>query len=149
MSRPSHSNDERSSEPLTKKLPGTLQTVVVVAAACRGGGVGGQHGGQHVQWEARIVGGQHVLGRWQVGEWRGWVGRHTAGLGLCPAAGEGTVCHTIGREEDGERRWGRSTHGVMWVHAIGGVVVACDRAGDVRWVAGGQTERAVARSVCG
>ena len=51
MSRPLHSNDERSSEPLTKKLPGALQTA---AAARRGGGVGGQHGGRHVQWEARI-----------------------------------------------------------------------------------------------
>ena len=40
-------------------------------AHCRGGGIGGQHGGWHVQWEARTVGGRHVLGRHQVGEWRG------------------------------------------------------------------------------
>ena len=137
MSRPSHSNDERSSEPLTKKLPSTLQTVVVAAVAHRGGGIGGQHGGRHVQWEARTVGRWHVLGRQQVGEWRGWVGRHTMGLGLRPVAGEGTACHMTGWEEDGERRWGRSAHGVAWVRAIGGVVVARDGAGDVRLVAGG------------
>ena len=45
--------------------------------------------------------------------------------------------HTTGREEDGERQWGRSTYGVAWVCAIGGVAVARDGAGDVRWVAGG------------
>ena len=54
-----------------------------------------------------------------------------------PAAGAGTVQHTTGREEDGECRWGRSVHGVVWVCAIGGVAVARDGAGDVRWVAGG------------
>ena len=106
MSRPPHSNDERSSEPLTKKLPGALQTVAV-AAARRGGGVGGQHGGWHIQWEACTVGGGLVLGRRQVGEWRSWAGGHAAGLGLHPAAGAGTAQHTTGREEDGERRWGR------------------------------------------
>ena len=95
------------------------------------------------------MGGWHVLGRWQVGEWRGWAGGHATGLGLRPAAGAGTVWHTTGREEDGERRWGRSTHGVAWVRAIGGVAVARDGAGDVRWVAGGRTERAGAWSVCG
>ena len=57
--------------------------------ARRGGWVGGQHGGRHVQWEAHTVGGRHVLGRQQVGEWRGWVGGHTMGLGLHPAAGAG------------------------------------------------------------
>ena len=51
--------------------------------------VGGQHGGRHIVWEAHTVGGQHVLGRQQVGEWRGWVGRHTVGLDLHPAAGAG------------------------------------------------------------
>ena len=65
------------------------------------------------------------------------------------AAGAGTVRHTTGREEDGEHWWGWSAHGVAWVHAIGGVVVACDGVGDVRWVAGGRTERVGARSVCG
>ena len=54
------------------------------------------------------MGGRHVLGRWQVGEWRGWVGRHTAGLGLCPVAGAGTAQHMTGQEEDGERQWGQS-----------------------------------------
>ena len=102
MSRPPHSNDERSSEPLTKKLPSALQTAAVVAR--RGGGVGGQRGGRHIQWEARTVGRRHVLGRQQVGEWRGWAGGHTVGLGLRPAAGAGTVQHTTWREEDGERR---------------------------------------------
>ena len=121
---------------MEKKEGGTLKTAAV-AAARRGGGVGGQHGG----W--------HVLGRWQVGEWRGWAGGHAAGLGLHPVAGAGTVQHMTGPEEDGERQWGRSTHGVAWVHAIGGVAVAHDGAGDVRWVAGGRTERAGARSVCG
>ena len=135
MSRPPHSNNERSSEPLTKKLPGALQTAAAVAR--RGGGVGGQHGGQHVQWEACTVGGWHVLGRQQVGEWRGWVGRHAAGLGLHPVAGAGTAQHTTGWEEDRECRWGRSAHGVVWVRAIGGVVVARDGAGDMRLVAGG------------
>ena len=107
---------------------------------------GGTYSGRHIQWAG---GPRHVLGRWQVGEWRGWAGGHAAGLGLLPAAGAGTARHTTGREEDGERRWGRSTHGVAWVRAIGGVTVARDRAGDVRWVAGGRTERAGARSVCG
>ena len=51
---------------MEKKEGGTLK--MVAAATRREGGVGGQHGGQHVQWEARTVGGQHVLGRWQVGE---------------------------------------------------------------------------------
>ena len=138
MSWPPHSNDECSSEPLTKKLPSVLQMAVAVAVvAHRGGGVGGQHGGQHVQWEACTVGGRHILGRQQVGEWRGWVGGHAAGLGLCLTAGAGTARHTTGWEEDGEHRWGQSAHGVMWVHAIGGVAVAHNGAGDVRWVAGG------------
>ena len=44
---------------------------------------------------------------------------------------------------------GQSMHGVAWVCAIGGVAVAHNRAGDVRWVAGGRTERAGAQSVCG
>ena len=71
MSQPPHSNDEHSSEPLTKKLPSALQTAAV--AARRGGGVGGQHGGQHVQWEARTVGGGTYWagGRWVNGE-AGW-----------------------------------------------------------------------------
>ena len=120
---------------MEKKEGGMLKTAVA-AVACRGGGVGGQHGGRHVQWEAHTVGGRHVLGRRQVGEWRGWAGGHTVGLGLRLAAGAGTVRHMTGRE-DGERQWGQSVHGVAWVRAIGGVVVACDGAGDVRWVAGG------------
>ena len=80
------------------------------------------------------MGGGHVLGRRQVGEWRGWVGGHAVGLGLRPAAGAGTVRHTTGQEEDGEHRWGRSAHGVMWpwVRAIGGVAVARDGVGDMR-----------------
>ena len=120
---------------MEKKEGGALKMAAVVAAR-RGGGVGGQHGGRH------------VLGRQQVGEWRGWVGGHATGLGLRPAAGAGTVRHMTGQEEDGERQWGRSAHGVAWVRAIGGVVVARDGAGDVRWVAGGRTERAGAWSVC-
>ena len=64
-----------------------------------------------------------------------------------PAAGAGTAQHTTGWEEDREHWWGRSAHGVAWVHAIGGVAVAHDGAGDVRWVAGGQTERAGTVSV--
>ena len=55
--------------------------------------------------------------------------------------------HTTEQEEGGERPWGRSVHGVVWVHAIGGVTVACDGAWDVRWVAGGRMERAGAQSV--
>ena len=47
------------------------------------------------------------------------------------------VRHITGQEEGRERQWGRSACGVVWVHAIGGVTVACDGAGDVRWVAGG------------
>ena len=94
------------------------------------------------------MGGWHVLGRWQVGEWRGWAGGHAIGLGLRPVAGAGTAWHMTGREEDGERQWGQSMHGVTWVCAIGGVAVARDGAGDVRWVAGGQTERVGAQSVC-
>ena len=82
---------------------------------------GGTYSGRHVQWAG---GPRHVLGRRQVGEWRGWAGRHAVGLCLRPAAGAGTVRHMTGREEDGERRWGRSAHGVAWVHAIGGVMVA-------------------------
>ena len=57
------------------------------------------------------------------------------------------VRHMTGWEEGGERWWGRSTHGVVWVHAIGGIAVARDRTGDVRWVAGGQMERVGAQSV--
>ena len=96
------------------------------------------------------MGGRHILGRWQVGEWRGWVGGHAAGLGLCPVAGAGTAQHTTGWEEDGERRWGRSTHGVVWVRAIGGVVVAHDGVGDVREVGGRWMNiEGGARSVCG
>ena len=38
-------------------------------------------------------------------------------------------------------------HGVMWVCAIGGVTVAHNRVGDMRWVAGGKTEREGAQSV--
>ena len=98
-------------------------------------------------YSAHTVGGWHVLGRRQVGEWRGWVGGHAMGLGLCLAAGAGTAWHMTGQGEDREHQWGGSTHGVAWVCAIGGVAVACDRAGDVRWVAGGRTERAGARSV--
>ena len=134
---------------MEKKESGTLKMVAVAAAARRGGGVGGQHGGWHVQWEARTVGRRHVLGRRQVVEWRGWAGGHATGLGLHLAVGAGTAWHMTGQEEDREHRWGRSAHGVAWVHAIGGVTVACDGAGDVRWVAGGQTERAGAWSVCG
>ena len=126
---------------MEKKEGSTLKTAV--AATCRGGEVGGQHGGRHVQWEACTVGRWHILGRQQVGEWRGWAAGHATGLGLCLAAGAGTARHTTGREEDGECRWEQSTHGVMWVHAIGGVAVACDGVGDMRWVAGGRTERCV------
>ena len=50
-------------------------------------------------------------------------------------------------EEDGECRGGQSTHGVAWVCAIGGVAVAHDRAGDMRWVACRRTERVGAQSV--
>ena len=57
------------------------------------------------------------------------------------------VWHTTGREESGEHQWGWSTCGVTWVRAIGGVAVARDRAGDMRWVAGGQMERAGTWSV--
>ena len=49
-----------------------------------------------------------------------------------PVAGAGTAWHTTGWEEDGERRWGWSVHGVAWVCAIRGVAVARDGAGDVR-----------------
>ena len=89
------------------------------------------------------------MGRWQVGEWRGWAGGHAIGLGLRPVAGAGTAWHMTGQEEDGEHWWGQSVHGVTWVRAIGGVTVARDRVGDVRWVAGGRTKRVGARSVCG
>ena len=41
---------------MEKKEGGMLKTVAV---AHRGGGVGGQHGGQHVQWEACTVGGMY------------------------------------------------------------------------------------------
>ena len=131
---------------MEKKEGGMLKTAAV--AAHRGGGVGGQHGGRHIQWEPRTVGGRHILGRQQVGEWRGWAGGHAMGLGLCLAAGAGKAWHTTGWE-DGECWWGRSMHGVAWVRAIGGVVVAHDGAGDMRWVAGGQMERGGAQSVCG
>ena len=57
--------------------------------ARRGGWVGGQHEGRHVQWEAHTVGGWHVFGRRQMGEWRGWAGGHAAGLGVHLAAGAG------------------------------------------------------------
>ena len=77
------------------------------------------------------------MGRQQVGEWRGWAGSHATGLGLRPAAGVGAAWHMTGWEEGGEHWWGWSMHGVTWVHAIGGVVVARDGAGDVRLVAGG------------
>ena len=87
------------------------------------------------------------MGRWQVGEWRGWVGRHIMGLGLHPVAGAGAAWHMTGWEEGGERRWGWFTCGVAWVCAIGGVAVAHDRAGDMWWVAGGRMERVGARSV--
>ena len=120
---------------MEKKEGSALKMAAVVAH--RGGGVGGQHGGWHIQWETCTVGRWHILGRRQVGEWRGWVGRHAVGLGLHLAAGAGTARHTTGREEDWERQWGWSAHGVMWVCAIGGVVVACDGVGDMRWVAGG------------
>ena len=49
--------------------------VVVVVGKGR---VGCQHGGWHMGWEARTVGGRHILrrgeraGGQQVGEWRGW-----------------------------------------------------------------------------
>ena len=89
------------------------------------------------------------MSRQQVGEWRGWVGGHAVGLCLRPAAGAGAAQHTTGQEEDGEHQWGWSTHGVAWVCAIGGVTVACDGVGDMRWVAGERTERAGAWSVCG
>ena len=49
------------------------------------------------------------------------------------------VQYMTGREEGRERWWGKSTHGVAWVCAIGGDAVARDGAGDVRWVAGGRT----------
>ena len=79
-----------------EKKEGSALKMAAAAAARRGGGVGGQHGGQH------------ILGRWQVGEWRGWVGGHAMGLGLRPAAGAGTAWHMTGREEDGER-WSRNS----------------------------------------
>ena len=69
-----------------------------MVVAHRGGWVGGQHGGWHVQWEARTVGRRHVLGRWHVGEWRGWVGRHATGLGLHPVAGAGAVWYMTGQD---------------------------------------------------
>ena len=91
------------------------------------------------------------MGRWQVDEWRGWEGRHTVGLGLHPAAGAGAgagaVWHMTGWEKGRECQWGQSVHGVAWVPAIGGVMVAHDRAGDMRWVAGGQMERVGAWSM--
>ena len=55
--------------------------------------------------------------------------------------------HMTGREEGRECQWERSAHGVAWVRAFGGVAVARDGVGDVRWVAGGRMERAGAWSV--
>ena len=54
------------------------------------------------------------------------------------SGGRGSAAqHTTGRKEGRECQWGRSVHGVTWVRAIGGVAVAQDGVGDVRWVAGG------------
>ena len=74
-------------------------------------------------------------------------GRTRRGVRFASSGRGRAAWHTTGWEEGRECQWGQSMHGVAWVHAIGGVTVACDRAGDVRWVAGGRTERAGAQSV--
>ena len=70
---------------------------------------GGMYSGKHIQW----------------------AGGHAAGLGLHLVAGAGTVRHMTGQEEDGERQWGWSTHGVTWVR--GSVLL-----GESQWYATGQ-----------
>ena len=77
-----------------------------------------------------------------------WVGGWTCcGVRFASGSRRRAVRHMTGWEEGGECRWGQSVHGVTWVHAIGGVAVACDGVGDVRWVAGGHMKRAGAWSV--
>ena len=76
------------------------------------------------------------------------LGRRThCGVRFASSGRGRAVRHMTGQEEGRECQWGRSAHGVMWVHAIGGVAVACDGVGDVRWVEGGRTEREGARSM--
>ena len=79
------------------------------------------------------------------------LGRRTCRVVRFASSGRGReiVWHTTGKEEDREHWWGQSVHGVAWVHDIGGVAVAHNGEGDMRWVAGGQTEGAGAWSVCG
>ena len=91
------------------------------------------------RWARTLTGSMYWAGsRWVNGE-AGWTchGVRFASRGRGRAA-----WHTTGQEEGGEHRWGQSMRGVAWVHAIGGVAVAHDGVGDLRWMAGGQTERA-------
>ena len=64
-------------------------------------------------------------------------GRTRRGVRFASSGRGRAVQHMTGWEEGRECRWGWSAHRVMWVCAIGGVAMAHDRAGDVRWVAGG------------
>ena len=63
--------------------------------------------------------------------------------------GRDSTAHDRAGGGQGASVGGGSAHGVTWVRAIGGVAVARDGVGDMRWVAGGRTERAGAQSVCG
>ena len=78
---------------------------------------GGTYSGRHIQWEAHTVGRWHILGRRQVGEWRGWVGGHAAGLGLHLAAGAGQ-CGT----RQGGRRAGSVSGGSPHMGSHGSVL---------------------------